>query len=87
MIKKPKIPSNDQFREYKIRPNLEFPYQKISKSSLTIYDKDFNNPTEYSIGVGIRWRSPIGPIRLDVASGISNDNNPIRLHFFIGPQL
>ncbi|HIQ35896.1 MULTISPECIES: autotransporter assembly complex family protein [Acinetobacter] len=51
------------------------------------YDKDFNNPTEYSIGVGIRWRSPIGPIRLDVASGISNDNNPIRLHFFIGPQL
>jgi outer membrane translocation and assembly module TamA len=51
------------------------------------YDKQFSNPTEYSIGVGIRWRSPIGPIRLDVASGISNDNNPIRLHFFIGPQL
>ena len=51
------------------------------------YDKQFSNPTEYSIGLGIRWRSPIGPIRLDVASGISNDNNPIRLHFFIGPQL
>ena len=51
------------------------------------YDKQFSNPTEYSIGVGIRWRSPIGPIRLDVASGISNDNNPIRLHFFIGSQL
>ncbi|ESK55216.1 autotransporter assembly complex protein TamA [Acinetobacter tjernbergiae] len=51
------------------------------------YDKQFSNPTEYSIGVGIRWKSPIGPIRLDVASGVSNDNNPIRLHFFIGPQL
>ncbi|MEG0745920.1 MAG: BamA/TamA family outer membrane protein [Acinetobacter sp.] len=51
------------------------------------YDKQFSNPTEYSMGVGIRWRSPIGPIRLDVASGISNDNNPIRLHFFIGSQL
>ncbi|MCH7388374.1 BamA/TamA family outer membrane protein [Acinetobacter modestus] len=51
------------------------------------YDKQFSNPTEYSIGVGIRWKSPIGPIRLDVASGISNDNNPIRLHFFIGSQL
>lgn len=24
------------------------------------YDKQFSNPTEYSIGVGIRWRSPIG---------------------------
>ncbi|MFW1958315.1 BamA/TamA family outer membrane protein, partial [Acinetobacter guillouiae] len=41
----------------------------------------------YSGGVGIRWKSPIGPIRLDVASGISDDNHPIRLHFFIGPQL
>ena len=51
------------------------------------YDKQFSNPTEYSVGVGIRWKSPIGSIRLDVASGISNDNNPIRLHFFIGPQL
>ncbi|QHI13627.1 autotransporter assembly complex protein TamA [Acinetobacter haemolyticus] len=51
------------------------------------FDKQFSNPTEYSVGVGIRWRSPIGPIRLDVASGISNDNRPIRLHFFIGPQI
>ena len=51
------------------------------------YDKEISNPTEYSLGLGIRWRSPIGPIRLDVASGISNDNHPIRLHFFIGSQL
>ncbi|MCH7336766.1 BamA/TamA family outer membrane protein [Acinetobacter sp. NIPH 2699] len=51
------------------------------------FDKEFSNPTEYSVGVGIRWRSPIGPIRLDVASGISNENRPIRLHFFIGSQL
>ncbi|MBJ9720435.1 outer membrane protein assembly factor [Acinetobacter calcoaceticus] len=51
------------------------------------YDKDFNNPAAYSVGVGIRWKSPIGPIRLDVASGISDENHPIRLHFFIGPQL
>ena len=51
------------------------------------YDKDFSNPSAYSVGLGIRWKSPIGPIRLDVASGISDDNHPIRLHFFIGPQL
>ena len=51
------------------------------------YDKDFNTPTAYSVGVGIRWKSPVGPIRIDVASGISDDNHPIRLHFFIGPQL
>ena len=51
------------------------------------YDKDFSNDTEYSVGLGVRWASPIGPIRIDVASGISDDNHPIRLHFFIGSQL
>ena len=51
------------------------------------YDKDFNTPTAYSVGLGLRWASPIGPIRIDVASGISDDNHPIRLHFFIGSQL
>ncbi|WP_160243037.1 autotransporter assembly complex protein TamA [Acinetobacter indicus] len=51
------------------------------------YDADFSNPTEYSVGLGVRWASPIGPIRVDVASGISDENHPIRLHFFIGSQL
>ncbi|SDC03138.1 autotransporter assembly complex protein TamA [Acinetobacter boissieri] len=51
------------------------------------YNKDFSNPIAYSVGVGIRWRSPIGPIRLDIASGISDPGHPIRLHFFIGSQL
>ncbi|SPL69325.1 autotransporter assembly complex protein TamA [Acinetobacter stercoris] len=51
------------------------------------YDQDFKNDTQYSLGLGIRWKSPIGPIRLDVASGISDPNHPIRLHFFIGSQL
>ncbi len=51
------------------------------------YNEKFSNPIEYSAGVGIRWRSPVGPIRLDVATGLSDDGHPIRLHFFIGPQL
>ena len=51
------------------------------------YDEKFKNDTEYSMGLGIRWSSPIGPIRLDVASGVSDPAHPIRLHFFIGSQL
>lgn len=51
------------------------------------FDDKFSNDPEYSVGVGIRWKSPIGPIRLDVASGISDPDKPIRLHFFIGSQL
>ncbi|AXY61718.1 autotransporter assembly complex protein TamA [Acinetobacter sp. WCHAc010052] len=51
------------------------------------YDEKFSNDLEYSAGIGIRWASPIGPIRIDVASGLSDENHPIRLHFFIGSQL
>ena len=51
------------------------------------YDKDFSNNTEYSVGVGIRWASPIGALRIDVASGISDEDHPIRVHFFIGSPL
>lgn len=51
------------------------------------YDEKFSNDNEYSLGLGIRWSSPIGPIRLDVASGVSDPDHPIRLHFFIGPQI
>lgn len=51
------------------------------------YDKNFSNDLEYSLGVGLRWASPIGPIRVDVATGISDPDRPIRLHFFIGSTL
>ena len=51
------------------------------------YDQDFKTPTAYGVGLGVRWASPIGPIRIDVASGISDDDHPIRIHFFIGSPL
>lgn len=51
------------------------------------YDEKFNNETKYGVGVGVRWASPVGPIRIDVGAGISEESVPIRLHFFIGPSL
>lgn len=47
----------------------------------------WSDPIEYSVGVGIRWRSPVGLIRVDVASGISDEDKPIGLHIVIGPDL
>ncbi|MDT8385931.1 MAG: autotransporter assembly complex family protein [Thiogranum sp.] len=38
-------------------------------------------------GVGIRWESPVGMLRLDVAAALSEDDNPLRLHFTFGPDL
>ncbi|HEC59323.1 hypothetical protein LCGC14_0686970 [marine sediment metagenome] len=47
----------------------------------------WDDPLEYSVGVGARWRSPVGLIRLDVATGLSQDDNPIGIHVVIGPDL
>ncbi|MBW8875007.1 MAG: outer membrane protein assembly factor [Acidobacteria bacterium] len=38
-------------------------------------------------GFGVRWRSPIGPIRADVAWALSEPGHPIRFHLNIGPDL
>jgi translocation and assembly module TamA len=50
----------------------------------------FDNWNDYrlnkSVGVGIRWLSPIGPIRFDLASALDNDNK-LRLHITMGPDL
>ncbi|MFT4563237.1 MAG: translocation and assembly module TamA [Gammaproteobacteria bacterium] len=39
------------------------------------------------VGVGVRWRSPVGPVRLDIAHPLDDDNNDFRLHIRIGPDL
>jgi translocation and assembly module TamA len=38
-------------------------------------------------GFGIRWRSPIGPVRADIAWGLSDAHHPIVFHLNIGPDL
>lgn len=51
------------------------------------YDKDFDTETKVGVGVGIRWASPVGVVRVDVAAGVTEDSVPVRLHFFIGSPL
>ena len=36
----------------------------------------------YGVGVGVRWRSPIGPLRVDLAYG--TEVRKLRLHFSVG---
>lgn len=39
-----------------------------------------------SVGVGVRWVSPVGPIRVDLAHPL-DDEGGVRLHFSMGPEL
>lgn len=49
----------------------------------------FSHPYSAGAGFGIRWQSPVGPFRLDIAHPI--DSNPldrgIRVHISLGPDL
>ena len=43
---------------------------------------------QVGIGAGLRWRSPVGPVRVDIAHGLGDDaQQSIRLHLNIGPDL
>ena len=39
------------------------------------------------IGVGLRWRSPVGPVRLDIAHGLDDPDSSFQLYLNIGTDL
>ncbi len=41
----------------------------------------------HGVGVGVRFRLPFGQIRLDVASAVSEDGSPVRVHLSVGGDL
>ncbi|MEW8506982.1 MAG: autotransporter assembly complex family protein [Candidatus Thiodiazotropha sp.] len=51
------------------------------------YDPKYDYETAYSLGLGARWRSPVGPVRIDVARGRVDQEQQWRLHIVIGPEL
>ena len=73
--------------------SLEYDYQFADKWRAAIftdagdaYDKD-EIDLKHSVGFGVRWISPIGPLQIDLAVATSEEDNPIRLHLSIGPEL
>ena len=51
------------------------------------FDPSFEQEWEQSAGLGIRYSTPIGPVRVDVAYAITKDPEGFRLQFGIGPDL
>ena len=46
----------------------------------------FGDELESGVGVGVRWRSPVGWVRVDLAKPLTEDEG-VRLHLRIGPEL
>lgn len=49
--------------------------------------EDLGDRIEQGAGAGIRWLSPIGLVRADVAWAVSEPDTPVRFHLMIGPDL
>lgn len=49
----------------------------------------FNDTPDWrtGVGVGVRWRSPVGPLRLDLAHGLDDPDSDFQLYLSIGAEL
>ncbi len=78
---------------YMVAGSVEYQYSVAEKWRVATFvdqGNSFNNldlpSLKTGVGVGVRWVSPVGPIRLDLAHALDDDGG-IRLHFSMGPEL
>ncbi len=73
--------------------SLEYEHKILEKWSIAaFYDagnafNDFSEPLKHGAGIGVRWQSPVGLIRIDVAAALREEGYPLRLHITVGPDL
>lgn len=72
--------------------SIEYDYRFAESWAFAVFSdigSAFNDSPDFqkSLGIGLRWISPIGPIRLDLAAPIDSDQDQIRLHLSLGPDL
>ncbi len=79
--------------KYLMTGSIEFEHYFESKwGAAVFYDAgnamdDFSDKLARGVGFGMRWQSPIGTVRIDLASALTLDGNPWRIHINIGPDL
>nr|WP_298140434.1 autotransporter assembly complex family protein [uncultured Pseudomonas sp.] len=78
---------------YLFAASVEYQYSFAERWRVaTFYDQGnaFNSLSAPSlksaVGVGVRWVSPVGPLRLDLAHPLDGEGG-VRLHFSMGPEL
>lgn len=78
---------------YLVAGSAEYQYQVADKWRVATFvdqGNSFNNlelpSLKTGVGIGVRWVSPVGPLRLDLAHALDDDGG-FRLHFSMGPEL
>ncbi len=73
--------------------SLEYAYLLLKKWQVASFidvgtaTNNFNESLSIGSGVGLRWITPIGPLRLDLAFALSEPGKPWMIHFSMGPDL
>lgn len=74
--------------------SLEYQYQFAKAWRTAVFVDEGNavddpfDPLATGVGIGIRWISPVGPLRLDIAKGLDPGfGGEWRVHFSMGPEL
>ncbi len=71
--------------EYELRLNQEWSWALFVDAGNAF--NDFNPNIKKGVGTGIRWQTPVGPLRFDIASAISEPGRPWKFHINVGPDL
>jgi translocation and assembly module TamA len=78
---------------YMVAGSVEYQYSIAEKWRVATFidqGNSFNTvqlpSLKTGVGIGVRWVSPVGPLRLDLAHALDNPGG-IRLHFSMGPEL
>lgn len=90
-------PENDRGERiggrYMVAGSVEYQYSIAEKWRVATFIDQGNSFNKLElpnlktgVGIGVRWVSPVGPLRLDLAHAL-DDNGGIRLHFSMGPEL
>lgn len=73
--------------------SVELERRLVGKWSVAaFYDRgnainSMSDPLVAGAGVGLRWQSPVGPLRIDFAWALNKETDRFRLHVVIGPDL
>ncbi|MGD8173055.1 autotransporter assembly complex protein TamA [Vibrio sp. TRT 21S02] len=79
--------------QYMATTSLEYQYRLTGNwwaAMFYDYGDAFNDTPDFKsgVGAGIRWASPVGPIRLDFAWGLdAAPGDEFKIHFTLGPEL
>jgi translocation and assembly module TamA len=79
--------------QYLLEGSIEYEYSINPRWGIAVFIDAGNavdnleDDLEQGAGFGLRWNSPIGPVRFDFASAISQEDKPWRIHINIGPDL